>query len=131
MFATLAMKSSARTGPASGIISPTTHVAPLAGRELRAVLQGPEASAALDAVGCRTPALGMLRLKLARQIARDDATAQAARTGEPMRWYPSPVVMQRRRADRERAAATTTTAKDSTFANTEPSTQVRDEGHSS
>src|SRR5450755_3071405 len=118
MFAALALKNSARNGSVSRMTAPTNHVTPLAGRELRALLNGPEASAApfaelrdvertlrqrpsleglgsevlrvalgqLDAVGCRTPALGMLRLKLARHIARDDATAQVARTGEPMRW---------------------------------------------
>lgn len=159
MFAAIPLKNSVSAGPASRMIASTTLVSPLAGRELRALLEGPEASAApltelrevertlrqrsslegpgsevlrvargqLDAVGCRTPALGMLRLKLARQIARDDATAQAERTGEPVRWYPSPVVMQRRKTDRERAA----TAKNSTFANTEPSTQLNEQEHSS
>ena len=42
----------------------------------------------------------------------------------------SPIYWQRRRADRERAAAATT-AKDSAFANTEPSTQVNEQEHSS
>jgi hypothetical protein len=159
MFAALALKNSARNGSVSRMTAPTNHVTPLAGRELRALLNGPEASAApfaelrevernlrlrpslehlgpavlrtalgqLDAVGCRTPALGMLRLKLARQIARDDATVQAARTGEPMRWYPSAVVMKQRKSDRD----VSTVPLESGFADTESSTQALGEEPSS
>src|ERR1019366_790901 len=156
MFAARALKISARNGWVSAMTAPTNHGVPLASRELRALLEGPETSGApltelrevelnlrqrpslehlgpavlrtalgqLDAVGCRTPALGMLRLKLARQIARDDATVQAARTGEPMRWYPSAVVMKQRKSDGD----VSTVPLESGFAETQSSTQSPGEG---
>lgn len=159
MFATLASKNNARDGSLGAMTAPTTCVVPFARRELRALLEGPEASAApftelreveralrqrpsleglgsevlrsalgqLDAVGCRTPALGMLRLKLARRIAREDATAQAARTGEPMRWYPSAVVMKQRKSDMD----VSTVPLESGFADTQGPSQSPGEETSS
>ena len=46
------------------------------------------AIARMDQMGCRSPGLGLLRLKIARQIASNDAHAQAERLPSEVKWMP-------------------------------------------
>lgn len=74
----------------------------------------------IDRMGSPTPAMGMLRLRLTRLIAANDAREQASRVDKPMRWQP--LFGSRRRVKPDGS----TLGIDSTFEDTVPLTPAPD-----